>query len=205
MCDVTTEIPLDNETRTALLLFNERLDARALMQRGKKRVAKAERAREAAAADVRKLNGNPNATAEEKAEAEATYKAAVDEYNVIAADPTAGLDKPKPKKAKGDSEEASSDEAAASESEAPEAEATEADTEEPAPEAEATEAEAPEAEATEAEATEAPAEEPAPEASNEDTEEPSDDAAAAAAAAAPLAEVSADEEAAPAASSDESE
>ena len=199
MCDVTTEIPLDNETRTALLLFNERLDARALMQRGKKRVAKAERAREAAAADVRKLNGNPNATAEEKAEAEATYKAAVDEYNVIAADPTAGLDKPKPKKAKGDSEEASSDEAAASDDEAPEAEVTESE----APEAEATEAEAPEAEATEAEATEAPAEEPAPEASNEGTEEPSDDAAAAAAA--PLAEVSADEEAAPAASSDESE
>jgi len=87
---VTTEIPLDNETRTALLLFNERLDARALAQRGKKRVAKAER--------VRKVNDNPDATAEQKAEAEAAYKAAADEYNVIAANPTAGLDKPKAKK-----------------------------------------------------------------------------------------------------------
>ncbi|GEM_PF-1549573 len=95
---VTTEIPLDNETRTALLLFNERLDARALAQRGKKRVAKAERAKEAAATNVRKVNDNPDATAEQKAEAEAAYKSAADEYNVIAANPTAGLDKPKAKK-----------------------------------------------------------------------------------------------------------
>ena len=99
---VTTEIPLDNETRTALLLFNERLDARALAQRGKKRIAKAERAKEAAATNVRKLGENPNATAEEKAEAEAAYKASVDEYNVIVANPTAGLDKPKAKAAKKD-------------------------------------------------------------------------------------------------------
>ena len=98
MLDVTTEIPLDNETRTALLLFNERLDARALQERGKKRVAKAERAKDAAAATVRKVGENPDATAEEKAEAEATYKAALDEYNVIAANPTAGLDEPKKKK-----------------------------------------------------------------------------------------------------------
>ena len=95
--DVTTEIPLDNETRTALLLFNERLDARALQQRGKKRVAKAERAKDAAAGAVRNLNNDPDATAEQKAEAEAAYKVAVDEFNVIQANPTAGLDKPKAK------------------------------------------------------------------------------------------------------------
>ena len=99
MLDVTTEIPLDNETRTALLLFNERLDARALEQRGKKRLAKAERAKEAAAATVRKVGENPDATAEEKAEAEAAYKTALDEFNVIAANPTAGLDEPKKKAA----------------------------------------------------------------------------------------------------------
>ena len=97
MFDVTTEIPLDNETRTALLLFNERLDARALQQRGKKRVAKAERAKDAAAGAVRNLNNDPDATAEQKAEAEAAYKVAVDEFNVIQANPTAGLDKPKAK------------------------------------------------------------------------------------------------------------
>ena len=114
MCDVTTEIPLDNETRTALLLFNERLDARALQQRGKKRLAKAERAKDAAAGAVRNLNNDPDATAEQKAEAEAAYKAAVDEFQVIQADPTAGLDKPKSKsKAPADDTGAAGDEAPA--------------------------------------------------------------------------------------------
>ena len=108
---VTTEIPLDNETRTALLLFNERLDSRALAQRGKKRVAKAERAKDAAAAEVRKVNENPNASAEDKAEAEAAYKAALDEFNVISANPTAGLDKPKPKKAEAEEAPEASDDA----------------------------------------------------------------------------------------------
>ena len=116
---VTTEIPLDNETRTALLLFNERLDARTLAQRGKKRIAKAERAKEAAATNVRKLGENPNASAEEKAEAEAAYKAAVDEYNVIVANPTAGLDKPKAKAATKDEATTEGD---ASESDEPAAE-----------------------------------------------------------------------------------
>ena len=123
---VTTEIPLDNETRTALLLFNERLDARALAQRGKKRIAKAERAKEAAATNVRKLGENPNATAEEKAEAEAAYKASVDEYNVIVANPTAGLDKPKTKTSKKDepsgSDEPVEEAEAATDGEAPDAE-----------------------------------------------------------------------------------
>ncbi len=95
MLDVTTEIPLDNETRTALLLFNERLEASALQERAAKRVAKAERTKEAAAATVRKLGGDRDATAEQKAEAEAAYKEAVEQYNIIAADPTAGLDAPK--------------------------------------------------------------------------------------------------------------
>ena len=94
---VTTEIPLDNETRTALLLFNERLDARALAQRGKKRVAKAEPAKEAAATNVRKVNDNPDATAEQKAEAEAAYKAASGHFQVVQANPLAGEQRPKPK------------------------------------------------------------------------------------------------------------
>ena len=127
MCDVTTEIPLDNETRTALLLFNERLDARALQQRGKKRLAKAERAKDAAAGAVRNLNNDPDATAEQKAEAEAAYKAAVDEFQVIQADPTAGLDKPK-SKSKAPADDTSEDDAPAEpdEAEAP-AESAEAD------------------------------------------------------------------------------
>lgn len=119
---VTTEIPLDNETRTALLLFNERLEASALQERADKRVAKAERAKEAAAATVRKLGDDRDATPEQKAEAEAAYKEAVEQYNVIAADPMAGLDEPKKPAAK---------EAPAEEAEAPLAEVS-ADEETPA-------------------------------------------------------------------------
>jgi len=101
---VSTEIPLDNDTRAALLLFNERLEEAAAQRRADKRVAKAERDKETAAALVRKLGDNPQATAEEKAEAEAAYKASVENYNLIKADPTAGLDSPKPLSAPKDSE-----------------------------------------------------------------------------------------------------
>ncbi len=121
---VTTEIPLDNETRTALLLFNERLEASALQERADKRVAKAERAKEAAAATVRKLGDDRDATPEQKAEAEAAYKEAVEQYNVIAADPMAGLDEPK--------KPAAAEEAPAEEAEAPLTEVS-ADEEEAAP------------------------------------------------------------------------
>jgi len=73
---VSTEIQVDDETRAALLLFNERVEATAAQERGAKRVAKAERAKDEAAAVVRKLRDNPDATAEQKAEAEAAYKEA---------------------------------------------------------------------------------------------------------------------------------
>lgn len=132
---MSTEIPLDNDTRAALLLFNERLEATALRERGEKRVAKAERAKEQAAATVRKLSEDSNATAEEKAEAEAAYKAAVDEYNVIRADPTAGLDTPKKSNAPADDDSTASTERQV-ESEAPQEDAplaeTSADEEPPA-------------------------------------------------------------------------
>ena len=131
---MSTEIPLDNDTRAALLLFNERLEETAALKRGQKRVAKAERAKESAAALVRKLGDNPNASAEEKAEAETAYKAAVENYNVIKADPDAEVDSPKPPAAEdsdaGEAEaepEAAEPEAEANEAEANEPEAKEAD------------------------------------------------------------------------------
>ena len=79
---VSTEIQVDDETRAALLLFNERVEAHAKQERGTKRVAKAERAKDEAATAVRKLADNPNASAEDKSAAEATYKAAVDSLAV---------------------------------------------------------------------------------------------------------------------------
>ena len=94
---VSTEIQVDDETRAALLLFNERVEATAAQERGAKRVAKAERAKDEAAAVVRKLSENADASAEAKSEAEAAYKAALDSYNTIKDDPTAGQPSKKPK------------------------------------------------------------------------------------------------------------
>lgn len=93
---VSTEIQVDDETRAALLLFNERVEASAAAERGKKRVAKAERAKDEAAGVLRKLNDNPNASVEEKAEAEAKYKTSVEHYQYVKANPNEGDTKKKP-------------------------------------------------------------------------------------------------------------
>jgi len=94
---VSTEIQVDDETRAALLLFNERVEAKAANERGTKRVAKAERAKDEAAAVVRKLAENPDASAEAKAEAETAYKTAVASLSTIKDDPLAGEQARKPK------------------------------------------------------------------------------------------------------------
>jgi len=107
---VSTEIQVDDETRAALLLFNERVEASAAEERAAKRVAKAERAKDEAAAVVRKLADNPNASAGDKDEAEVAYKAAVDNFQAIKADPMAGMDQPKKK---APAEEAAAEEAPA--------------------------------------------------------------------------------------------
>ena len=139
---VSTEIqgiPVDDETRAALLLFNERVEATAAEQRAAKRIGKAERAKDQAASVVRDVNNNPSATPEQKAEAEESYKAAVENYQMVRANPDAAVPKPE-KKAEA----------------APVAE--DAPAEEPAS-AEETPAEEPAAEETPAE--DAPAEQPA--------------------------------------------
>lgn len=99
---VSTEIQVDDETRAALLLFNERVEATAAAERGKKKIAKAERAKDEAAKEVRRVNDNPDATAEQKAEAEAKYKEASDHFQVVQANPLAN----EPKKPAPQTEEA---------------------------------------------------------------------------------------------------
>ena len=133
---VSTEIQgiqVDDETRAALLLFNERVEASAAEERAKKRIKKAERAKDQAAARVRKLSDDPSASAEDKADAEAEYKAAVENYQVIRANPDAALpNKPEAKKAE---DTAPAEDAATAEEPAPaEPELTEVSAdEEPAP------------------------------------------------------------------------
>ena len=127
---VSTEIQVDDETRAALLLFNERVEATAAAERGKKRIAKAERAKDQAAATVRKVNNDPDATAEQKAEAEAAYKEASDNFQIVQANPLATeKNKAAPKAEEAPVEEAPAEEAPAKEATAEEASADEAPTE----------------------------------------------------------------------------
>ncbi len=151
-----SQIAVDEETTKALFLFNKYIDDAAEKAKGERAVAKAERAKEEAAALVRKLNGNPNASAEEKSDADAAYRAAVDELAARQADPF-GESTAAP------TEEASTEEASTEEASTEEADAVATPKEDASATAEAT----PEAEAAAPEATpeaEAAAPEAAPEA-----------------------------------------
>ena len=138
---VSTEIQVDDETRAALLLFNERIDEARADERAAKRVAKAEREKDEAASRVRNLGNDSSATAEQKAEAESAYKSAVEEFNRISEDPHAKPVKTPPST---DSDVETSEEPAAEtpvrEEVAPEPTETSAD-EEPAPAGAAAESE----------------------------------------------------------------
>lgn len=114
---VSTEIQVDDETRAALLLFNERIDEARAEERAAKRVAKAERDKDEAAGRVRNLGNDSSATAEQKAEAESAYKVAVEEFNRISEDPHAKVKKSPPST---DSDVETSEEPASKAPEAPE-------------------------------------------------------------------------------------
>ena len=75
---MTGPIVLDTDTRNALILFNTRLAAQADLEREKRRVEKATKAKDEAAARVRDAENNPKATAEQKAEAQAAYLASLE-------------------------------------------------------------------------------------------------------------------------------
>jgi len=78
---LTGPVQLDDETRNALILFNARLVAQDELEREKRRVEKAAKAKDEAAAKVRELENNPKATAEQKSEAQAAYLASLDALN----------------------------------------------------------------------------------------------------------------------------
>ena len=81
MAETDTAPSLDDETTAALTLFNEYVDADRERTRREKRVKKAERAKDEAAAAVRKAN--ESGSAEEKAAAEAAYREAQDAFKKI--------------------------------------------------------------------------------------------------------------------------
>ncbi len=139
---------LDDETTAALTLYNEYVDADRERTRREKRVKKAERAKEDAAAEVKKVSGS--GSAEQKAAAEQAYREANETWRKLrdGEEPEAPAATPKPE----------------AEPEAPEAEAT-AEPVATEPEPEATE---PEAETTEASAEPEAAEATAPDSDEEE-------------------------------------
>jgi hypothetical protein len=88
---LTGPVQLDDETRNALILFNARLVAQDELEREKRRVDKAAKAKDEAAAKVRQLESDPKATAEQKSEAQAGYLASLDALNrAKSGEPAAG-------------------------------------------------------------------------------------------------------------------
>ena len=157
MPESDTAPKLDDETTAALTLFNEYVEADRERTQREKRIKKAERAKDEAAALVKKLN--ERGSAEEKAEAEAAYRVAADRWKKLR-----------------DGEEP--DEPAAAEAETPtEVETEAADAAAGAPDAAAAEPAPTETPEVEAEAPE-PAEEPAAtHTDGDDEEEPPAEAA----------------------------
>lgn len=81
MAETDTAPALDDETSAALTLFNEYVDADRERTRREKRIKKAERAKDEAAARVKKLA--ERGSAEEKAEAEAAYREASEAWKRV--------------------------------------------------------------------------------------------------------------------------
>lgn len=81
MPESDTAPKLDDETTAALTLFNEYVDADRERTLREKRIKKAERAKDEAAATVKKLG--ERGSAEEKAEAEQAYRNAADRWKKL--------------------------------------------------------------------------------------------------------------------------
>ena len=81
MPESDTAPKLDDETTAALTLFNEYVEADRERTQREKRVKKAERAKDEAAAVVKRLN--ERGSAEDKVEAEAAYREAADRWKKL--------------------------------------------------------------------------------------------------------------------------
>jgi hypothetical protein len=82
MVDSGATRPVDDETAAALTLFNEYLNADREREQRERRVKKAERAKDDAAALVRELERSDKPAAV-KAEAEAAYRKAADVWKLL--------------------------------------------------------------------------------------------------------------------------
>jgi hypothetical protein len=179
---LTGPVQLDDDTRNALILFNARLVAQDELEREKRRVDKAAKAKDEAAAKVRELENDSSATSEQKSEAQAAYIASLDALNRAKAGEPLAAEAPEPDDESAERE----DEAAELPADVVDAAAAEAEVEvevegtEPAPDSEvevAVAEPAPDSE-VEVEATEPAAEAEVEVEATEPAAEPHDDVAA---------------------------
>ena len=77
MTEAPPALPLDDETAAALTLFNAYVQADREQRKHQKKLTKAQRTKEEAAAAVRKMEAG-QASSAERAEVEAAYRDAVD-------------------------------------------------------------------------------------------------------------------------------
>lgn len=77
---LTGPLTIDDDTAKALALFNTRLAAQAAQEKADRRVQKAGKAKDDAAAKVRALEADTKASAEARAEAAAAYRAAIEAW-----------------------------------------------------------------------------------------------------------------------------
>ena len=77
---LTGPLTVDTATSDALVLFNARLAAQAENERAERRVHKAAKTKDDAAARVRSVENDPKATAAQRADATAAYRASVDAW-----------------------------------------------------------------------------------------------------------------------------
>jgi hypothetical protein len=94
-------------------MFNDGLKVQQAEERAQQAIKKAERKKQQAAAELKKAQGDSSLSPEEKSEAEAAYRAAVDEFNRIRSG------EPVPDEAEGDAGGDDSAEAASVDAEAP--------------------------------------------------------------------------------------
>jgi hypothetical protein len=118
---LTGPITVDEATANALALFNARLAAQAENERAERRVQKAAKAKDDAAARVRALEADTKATAEQRAEAAAGYRHAVEAWErAKSGEPEPAAAGASPSTDAGDADETAADETAADETAADE-------------------------------------------------------------------------------------
>ncbi len=114
-----TEAPapaLDDETTAALTLYNEYVEADRERTQREKRIKKAERAKDEAAALVKKIG--ERGSAEEKAEAETAYRTAADRWKKLRDGEDPDEETAEPAAEEAPAEEATAEEAPAEEASA---------------------------------------------------------------------------------------